>query len=147
MSRRWSQLPCYGVHWSRLDRGLEFFSSLTFFDEEKIETSDKTGPINFIREKHVQSGMTREQVTLEILREIANSIHKFLEFTGECSQGGNPMPCLDTQIWIGSHSRNLMQLNQVDYEKVTLSFEHDGLSYQEVNRQRMMKSRAFDLDH
>ena len=37
-----------------------------------------------------------------ILREMANSVVNFLEFTYKTSEGPDrPVPCLDTQVWFG----------------------------------------------
>ena len=42
-----------------------------------------------------------EERTLGILQEIANGILPFLNFTGEASIEGNPIPVLDSQVWVG----------------------------------------------
>ena len=54
-----------------------------------------------VQRKHEQSEMSKNKLTLEILIQMADSIHEFLNFTGEVSQEGQPIPCLDFQIWGG----------------------------------------------
>ena len=54
-----------------------------------------------VKRKHMDSQMSREKLTLDVLIQVAESIHDFLKFTGECSQNGKPIACLDTQIWTG----------------------------------------------
>ena len=57
---------------------------------EQVEDQDK------------QEERTAEQVTMEILKLIANEIVPFLKFTTEVSGGpANPVPCLDSQLWFG----------------------------------------------
>ena len=46
-------------------------------------------------------GKSREQETYEVMREVANSVLKFIKFEGEYSVEGNPIPCLDMEIWVG----------------------------------------------
>ena len=46
-------------------------------------------------------GMTRAQVTLRVLTEVANDKIEYLEFTGEESEGDRPVPVLDCQMWYG----------------------------------------------
>ena len=44
---------------------------------------------------------SKEEVTMQVLREAASSVTEFLEFTSEVSGGsGSPLPVLDTQLWI-----------------------------------------------
>ena len=59
-----------------------------------------------VRMKHVTSGMTRDRLTLEVLKDIAGSVHDFLEFTGECVENDTPIACLDTQLWMGKIEGN-----------------------------------------
>ena len=48
-----------------------------------------------------------EQVTMNVLKDVANSVMSFLRFTTEVSTGPEcPIPCLDTQIWVGKPSKN-----------------------------------------
>ena len=54
-----------------------------------------------VKMKHVTSGMSRDRLTLEVLKDIAGSVHDFLEFTGECVENNFPIACLDSQLWIG----------------------------------------------
>ena len=45
---------------------------------------------------------TQEAVTTDILRQLANGILPYLEFTSEFSGGENkPVTCLDSQLWYG----------------------------------------------
>ena len=43
---------------------------------------------------------TRKEVTLETLKQVANSVNDFMKFTGETNleSTGNTVPCLDTQL-------------------------------------------------
>ena len=45
--------------------------------------------------------MTRSRLTSDVLRQMANHIYGFLRFTEEASQGGQPIPVLDTEMWVG----------------------------------------------
>ena len=48
---------------------------------------------------------TEDEVTMEVLRSIASSVFNYLKFTAETSGGeDNPLPCLDTQFWVGTPS-------------------------------------------
>ena len=50
------------------------------------------------KEKHA----SKDQVTMDCLREMANDIIRWLEFTSEVSEGEKlPVPCLDSQLWMG----------------------------------------------
>ena len=49
----------------------------------------------------MESKMSRDELTLDILKQIADSLIPFLKFTGECSKEGTPIACLDTQLWMG----------------------------------------------
>ena len=49
----------------------------------------------------VREGRTMEDVTFKVQNEMANSILSFLEFTGEYAMEGRPIPCLDTEVWVG----------------------------------------------
>ena len=42
-----------------------------------------------------------EDITLDILQQIANQIFPFLKFTGETSYGELSIPLLDTELWCG----------------------------------------------
>ena len=57
-----------------------------------------------VEDKHLHSKMDRSVLTLDILRQLANSVSSFLKFTGEASINGRPIPCLDAQIWVGPPS-------------------------------------------
>ena len=57
-----------------------------------------------VMNKHLCSNMNRTHLTLDIFKQIANSEGDFLSFTGEASIDGNPIPCLDSQVWVGSPS-------------------------------------------
>merc|ERR1712112_324577 len=59
-----------------------------------------------VKMKHVTSGMSRDRLTLEVLKDIAGSVHDFLEFTGECVENNIPIACLDTQLWMGKIEGN-----------------------------------------
>ena len=49
-----------------------------------------------------EGGVSKEQVTMNCLREMANSVIPWLEFTSEVSEGEQrPVPCLDSQLWVG----------------------------------------------
>ena len=59
-----------------------------------VETGDS------IRE---DQGKSNNQITLNLLIEVANAQIPFLEVTGEFSDGENQkVPCLDSQLWLGS---------------------------------------------
>ena len=46
--------------------------------------------------------MTQEVITTEVLKQIANKVLPFLEFTSELSEGeGKPVTCLDSMLWFG----------------------------------------------
>ena len=47
-----------------------------------------------------------EDTTLRVYMDAANEVMGFLEFTGEVSRGGQPIPCLDTQVWAGKASQD-----------------------------------------
>ena len=49
----------------------------------------------------LEAGKTRSENTLEILIGVANSLTKYLKFTGETSVNGSKVPVLDTKIWMG----------------------------------------------
>ena len=38
---------------------------------------------------------------MDILRRMSNHIYGFLRFTGEASEGGQPIPVLETEMWVG----------------------------------------------
>ena len=59
-----------------------------------------------IMERHIRDEMNRSKLTLDILKQIANSVCDFLEFTGEASIGDQPIPCLDSQLWVGQPTKN-----------------------------------------
>ena len=49
-----------------------------------------------------QNEVPEEVLTMDILGQIANEIHPFLQFTTEVSRGAtSQVPCLDTQLWYG----------------------------------------------
>ena len=54
-------------------------------------------------EKDAREGKSKQEVTLEALKEMANSLTPYLRFTGEVSLNGQPIPVLDTQIWYGDN--------------------------------------------
>ena len=56
-----------------------------------------------ISEDNTTRGLTKQQHTLNILIEIANSILGCLQFTGEDSTDA-PIAVLDTQFWMGNPS-------------------------------------------
>ena len=56
--------------------------------------------------RHRKSGISRSKLTLDIFKQIADSIFQFLRFTGEVSEDGNPIACLDSQIWGGRQDSN-----------------------------------------
>ena len=47
------------------------------------------------------SGMSEQELTLDIMRQAAESIHDFLKFTGKVAREGKSIPVLDTQMWVG----------------------------------------------
>ena len=47
----------------------------------------------------------RREVTFMILKDMANDIFPYLQFTGEFSEWERTIPCLDTQVWIGQQSQ------------------------------------------
>ena len=57
-------------------------------------------------EEDLREGRTASDVTMNVLKEIANGIIPFLEFTAEVSNGKKaPVPCLDSQLWYGDIER------------------------------------------
>ena len=45
---------------------------------------------------------TKQEITMNVLRQVACGIFKFLEFTTEVSTSPkDPVACLDTQLWVG----------------------------------------------
>ena len=49
-----------------------------------------------------EAEVSNEVTTMNVLKEVANSIHPFLKFTSEVSEGAtSPVPCLDTQMLYG----------------------------------------------
>ena len=63
----------------------------------------------WIKERHKKSGISRSKLTLDIYKQMANSIHSFLKFTGEVSDSSEPIPCLDTQCWVGKASEKIQK--------------------------------------
>ena len=59
-----------------------------------------------ILDRHIKDKMDRTELTLDIMKQIANSLCEFLEFTGEASCGGQPIPCLDSQLWVGQPEKD-----------------------------------------
>ena len=61
----------------------------------------KDGQLQVTQETHdldKEANMSCEEVTIDILREVANDIIPFLKFTSEDSPGAtNSLPCLDSQ--------------------------------------------------
>ena len=49
----------------------------------------------------LEKGISKQEVTFNLLKAVANTITPYLKFTGEVSLEGNPIPVLDTQIWYG----------------------------------------------
>ena len=48
----------------------------------------------------MEAGLTQEEITMIVLKEIANIVTPFSEFTAEVSMGSQkPVPCLDSQLW------------------------------------------------
>ena len=62
----------------------------------------KDGQLKATQETHNldnKANRSYEEVTMEILREVANGIIPFLKFTSEVSQGATkPVPCLDSKL-------------------------------------------------
>ena len=55
----------------------------------------------------------RDQNTMEVMRNVANSYQKFLEFTTECSEGKeNKVACLDSQFWWGKPEKQEIWLKE-----------------------------------
>ena len=53
------------------------------------------------RSKHKKDILSSEQVTFQALKYIANKIFPFIKFPSEVSMNSQPIPVLDTAIWIG----------------------------------------------
>ena len=50
----------------------------------------------------LKANRTKEEITMEVLRTVANTVLPYLEFTSEVSRGEeNPVACLDSQLWFG----------------------------------------------
>ena len=49
----------------------------------------------------LRQGRSRQEVTLEVLKGMANTLTPFLKFTGEVAMPGSPIPVLDTLVWYG----------------------------------------------
>ena len=56
-------------------------------------------------EEDIRNKVTRSEVTLGILKEVADSITPYLKFTGECSKNKSKVPVLDTQIWLAEETQ------------------------------------------
>ena len=54
-----------------------------------------------VKAKHAGNGMTRYKLELEILKDIAESIHRFLEFFNKYVEGNNTIECLDSKLGLG----------------------------------------------
>ena len=66
----------------------------------KIERDDDT-----IRED-LENKTSRDEITMRVLRDAANNVLKFLEFTSEVAQGKNsPVTCLDSKLYFGKLER------------------------------------------
>ena len=53
-------------------------------------------------QEDLEQGRSKEAVTMEVLRSIADTVIPWLEFTAEFSEGRDrPVPCLDSQLWVG----------------------------------------------
>ena len=53
-------------------------------------------------QEDIREGVSRSKNTIRVLREVADSVMGFLQFTAEVSEGREqPVPCLDTQLWYG----------------------------------------------
>ena len=47
-----------------------------------------------------EAGRSKQEVTMEVRRQIADTVFKCLRFTAEVAGGPEkPIPCLDTQLW------------------------------------------------
>ena len=66
--------------------------------------SDSITPKKEDEEADERNCQPKDQVTIKVIKEVANSIMSFLDFTEEASQGPeHPVECLDTHIWICTH--------------------------------------------
>ena len=74
-----------------------------------IGTRYTDGKLNHSKEGETQDkekNRTASEVTMDVLKQIANDIIPFLEFTTEVSNGEEePVPCLDSQLWFGTLNR------------------------------------------
>ena len=53
-----------------------------------------------------EAGRSKQEVTMEVLRQMADTVFKCLRFTAEVAGGPEkPLPCLDTQLWMGKPGR------------------------------------------
>ena len=54
------------------------------------------------RKMDEENSRTKEAVTMECLRSMADTVIPWLKFTSEVSEGEEkPVPCLDSQLWVG----------------------------------------------
>ena len=92
----------------------------SYWEDNQVKWSEEKA------NEQIKSGMTRQRISMEILRSIANSMNDlgFLKFTGEYGEIGQPKPCLDTEIWIGKQSQNIQW-----YES-----EHAGTPGEDTNQ-------------
>ena len=44
---------------------------------------------------------SRQELTLEVVKMMANTLTPYLKFTGEVSLNGEGIPVLDTKVWLG----------------------------------------------
>ena len=52
-------------------------------------------------EEDIKQQRTRQEVTLEVVKDMANTLTPYLRFTGEVSNKGEAIPVLDTKVWYG----------------------------------------------
>ena len=65
-------------------------------------------------------GKSRSKVTVDIIVGMTNSIRRYLKFTADYSKTNQPIPVLDTQIWVGRPTADgeWFQKNPVEGEKI-----------------------------
>ena len=78
------------------------------------------------KKRHQESHMSRSQVTLEVMQAIANSFFRNIQFTGEVSTNKEPIPVLDTQMWVGVPAPNDQRLPEHKEEEGEAKQSHQS---------------------
>ena len=55
---------------------------------------------------HSRDEIDRSRLTLDIMKQVANSVCGFLKSTGKASTGVGPIACLESQLWVGQPTKD-----------------------------------------